>query len=171
MACLLPGGNKPLPEPILTYHERCSVLFIWKQFHKKCSLIYMCSEIRILTHLPLVPHIYASVNWVIIGSGNGMSPVRRQAIIWTNAGLLSIELLGTSFSEIGIGILSFSCKKMHLKMSSAQEAAILSRRRWVKITFTSPRSKWVLCSYIHSFLWDVTLQLKHGYVITSNNIT
>ena len=32
--------------------------------------------------------LYASVN--IIGSDNGLSPVRRQAINWTNAGLLSI---------------------------------------------------------------------------------
>ena len=36
----------------------------------------------------------------IIGSGNGLSPVRRQAISWTNAALSSIELLETSFSEI-----------------------------------------------------------------------
>ena len=39
------------------------------------------------------------MNWVIIGSGNGLSPVRCQAIIWSNAGLLSIGLLGTHFSE------------------------------------------------------------------------
>ena len=32
-------------------------------------------------------HIWAS-NYVNIGSGNGLSPVRRQTIIWTNAGLL-----------------------------------------------------------------------------------
>ena len=67
-----------------------------------------------------------SVNWIIIGSGNGLSPVRRHAITWTNADLLSTGLLGTSFSEIWIGILSFSFKKMHLKMSSAKMAAILS---------------------------------------------
>ena len=32
---------------------------------------------------------YASVDWVIIGSGNGLSPVRCQAITWTNDELLS----------------------------------------------------------------------------------
>ena len=36
--------------------------------------------------------IYLSVNWIIIGSGNGLSPVRHQAITWTNDGLLSIGL-------------------------------------------------------------------------------
>ena len=30
--------------------------------------------------------IYASINWTIVGSDYGLSPVRRQAIIWTNAG-------------------------------------------------------------------------------------
>ena len=51
------------------------------------------------THLPKC-HIYASVTWVSIGSGNGLSPVRRQAITWATADLLSIEPLGTNFSEI-----------------------------------------------------------------------
>ena len=42
---------------------------------------------------------------------------RRQAIIWTNAGVLLIGPLGTNFSEIFIEIYIFSFKKMHLKMS------------------------------------------------------
>ena len=56
----------------------------------------------------------------IIGSDNGFSPGRRQAIIWTNAGILSIGLLGTKFSEILIEIRTFSFKKMRLKVSSAK---------------------------------------------------
>ena len=56
----------------------------------------------------------------IIASDDGLSPGRRQAIIWTNAGILLIEPLGTNFSEILIGIQIFSFKKMHLKMSSAK---------------------------------------------------
>ena len=53
----------------------------------------------------------------IIGSDNGLSPDRRQAIIWTNAGILLIRPLGTNFSEILIEILKFSFKKMRLKVS------------------------------------------------------
>ena len=53
----------------------------------------------------------------IIGSDNGLSPGRRQAIIWTNAGILLIGPLRTNFSEILIEIHTFSFKKMHLKMS------------------------------------------------------
>ena len=47
-------------------------------------------------------YIYASMNCVCIGSDNGLSPVWLQAIILTNAVLLSISirLLGTIFSEI-----------------------------------------------------------------------
>ena len=57
--------------------------------------------------------------------------VRRQAITWINAGLLSIGLLGTNFSEIWIWILSYSFTKIDLKMSSTRMAAILSRGCWV----------------------------------------
>ena len=56
----------------------------------------------------------------IIGSDNGLSPGRRQAIIWTNAEILLIGPLGTNFSEILIGILTFSFKKMRLKMASVK---------------------------------------------------
>ena len=56
----------------------------------------------------------------IIGSDNGLSPDRRQAIIWTNAGLLLIWPLGTNFSEILIEILTFSFTKMGLEVSSAK---------------------------------------------------
>ena len=71
-----------------------------------------------------MPHM--CVNWVTIGSGNGLSPVQHQAITRTNASLLSIGLLRTNFSEILIRILQFSFKKINLKMSSAKTAAILS---------------------------------------------
>ena len=46
-----------------------------------------------------VKHICVS-KVTIVDSGNGLSPVRRQAIIWTNAGILLIEPLGINFSEI-----------------------------------------------------------------------
>ena len=72
-----------------------------------------------LTHWGRVTHICIG-KLTIIGSDNGLSPHRRQAIIWTNAGILLIRLLGTNFSEILIGNQTFSFKKMHLKMSFAK---------------------------------------------------
>ena len=64
-------------------------------------------------------HICVS-SLTIIVSDNGLSPGRRQAIIWTNAGILLIGPSGTNFSEILIVIHTFSFKKMHLKMLSAK---------------------------------------------------
>ena len=72
-----------------------------------------------LTHWGLVTHICVVI-LTIIGSDNGLSPGRRQAIIWTIAGILLTAPLGTNFIEILIGIQTFSFKKMHLKMSSAK---------------------------------------------------
>ena len=72
-----------------------------------------------LTHWGRVTHICVG-KLTIIGSDNGLSPGRRQAIIWTNDGNLLIEPLGTNFSEIWSAIQTFSFKKMHLKMSSAK---------------------------------------------------
>ena len=37
-----------------------------------------------------------------IGSDNGLSPGRRQAIIWTSDGILLIGPLGTNFNETSI---------------------------------------------------------------------
>ena len=75
--------------------------------------------IRRLTHWGRVTH--KCVNKLpIIGSDNGLSPGRRQAVIWTNAGIVLIGTLGTNFGEILIEILTFSFKKIHLKMSSGK---------------------------------------------------
>ena len=88
-----------------------------------------------------------SVNKVSIGSNNGLSPVQHQAITQTNAGILLIGPLGTNSSEIRIGNLSFSFKKMHLKLLSAKMAAILSRGRWVNIDLMFVSHIFVVCNY------------------------
>ena len=99
-----------------TFHWACDYLSILR-----IKLIYV-SKIcpwYFLTHWDRVTHICVSKQ-TINGSDNGLSPDRRQAIIWTNAGLLLIRPLGTNFSEILIEILTFSFKKMRLKVSSAK---------------------------------------------------
>ena len=72
-----------------------------------------------LTHWGRVTHICVS-NLTIISSDNGLSAGRRQAIIWTNAGILLIRPLETNFSEILIKFHTFSFKKIHLKTSSGK---------------------------------------------------
>ena len=47
----------------------------------------------------------------------GLSPDLRQAIIWTNAGILLIWPLWTNLSEMAIETRAFSSRKLHLKMS------------------------------------------------------
>ena len=64
-------------------------------------------------------YIYVS-KLTIISSENYLSPGRRKAIIWTNHLILLMRTIGTNFSETLNKILTFSFKKMHLKMSSAQ---------------------------------------------------
>ena len=77
------------------------------------------NNIWYLTHWGRVTHICVG-NLTIIDSDNGLSPGRRQAIIWTNAGILLIGPLGTNFSEILAEIITFSFKKMYFKVSSAK---------------------------------------------------
>ena len=61
---------------------------------------------KVLTHWGRVTH--KSVGKVTnLGSDNGLSPERRQPIIWTNAGLLLMGLLGTNFIKILIEIQTF----------------------------------------------------------------
>ena len=78
-----------------------------------------------LTHRGLMRHICMN-NYSRIDSDNGLSPVRHQAIISTNHGLLLLEPLGTKLSEIWIKMKHFSHKKMHLKTLSAEWRPFLS---------------------------------------------
>ena len=85
-----------------------------------CGGSVMNSKLKIpLTHWGRVTRIYVN-KLTIIGSDNDLSPGRRQAIIWNNAGILLFWPLGTNFSEILIGNQMFYFRKMHLKMSSAK---------------------------------------------------
>ena len=56
------------------------------------------SSLDLLTHWGRVTHICVG-KLTIIGSDNGLSPERRQAITGTNDGLLSIGPLGTNYGD------------------------------------------------------------------------
>ena len=94
----------------------------WEILHFLLLLMlfhYKYWKLNFLTHWGWLMHICIGKP-TTIGSDNGSSPERRQAIIWTNAGILLIGPLGTNFSEILIEIQTFSWKKIRLKMSSAK---------------------------------------------------
>ena len=68
-------------------HHCCICKFkVWSKFY-----LSLCSAV--LTHWGRVTHICVG-KLTIIGSDNGLSPCRRQAVIWTNAGILLIRPLG-----------------------------------------------------------------------------
>ena len=92
---------------------------IWTNGGVMSWCIYASLLLDGLTHWGRATHTCVS-KLTIIGSDNGLSPGRHQAITWTNAGILLIGSLGTKFSENLIGIQTFSFKKMHLKISSAK---------------------------------------------------
>ena len=108
-----------------------------------------CQEAIKLAHTHPPTYMYMSLKWTIIDSGTGLSPVRRQAITWTNAGLLSIGLVGTNFSEILIRILLSSFRKMHSKMPSAkmEVGAVLPMGRWASSCNNADPVRW----YIHVY--------------------
>ena len=97
------------------------------EMHVRCQtplpsckdLLFVPTEVGTLTHWGRVTHICVS-KLNTIDSDNGLSPGRRQAIIWTNVGISLIRPLGTNFSEMLIEIYTFSFKKIHFKMSSAK---------------------------------------------------
>ena len=120
-------------------------------------------------------HIWVG-NLTMIGSDNGLSPSWRQAIYWTNAGILLIGRLGTKFSEILIQLLAFIfvIQENAFESVDCEMAAILSRHQcyvWKGRDYHLP----FLCqhwfysngfggankqSLTFRFLWDVAVILK-----------
>ena len=100
-------------------HSIMHCLSHWRRWVSYKSPLGFFQQFLWLTHWGRVTHICVD-KLTIIGSDNGLSPGRRQAIIWTNAGILLIGPLGTNFSEILIEILKFSFTKMLLEVSSAK---------------------------------------------------
>ena len=102
----------------------CGKKYDIRQMQQTC---WMWSSVVSFNSLrPTGAYICASVNYTIIGSDNGLSHVRRQPIVWTINGLLSIRPQGTYFNEIIFEIQKFPFKKMHMKMSSAKMVTTLS---------------------------------------------
>ena len=119
----------------------------WKNHNFKCCRFFsalsfsVLTMFSLLTHWGWVTHICVS-KLTIIGSDNGLSPGRRQAIIWTNGGILLIGPLKTNFSEIFIEIHKFSFTKMHLKMSSGKWRPFCPGLNVLKQT--TPLNPWML---------------------------
>ena len=96
-----------------------------------------------ITNLHLMLHI------CVIELGQHWFRLWLVAITWPDADLLSIEPLGTNFSEIQIGIQHFSFMKMNLETSSAKWQPFCLREdelnQWRKISSVS----WGQNEFIH----------------------
>ena len=71
-----------------------------------------------------------SIDWIIIGSCNGLAPVRCQPITWTNADLSIIGPWGTSFCGLWIKMHKFSDKKSAFE-NICKKAAVIFRAEFV----------------------------------------
>ena len=106
---LVPDDTKPLPEPMLMYLQK-----VLSSIHQR--------KISQEVFMSLIYKVFGdyTLNRVSTGSENGLSPIRHQAIIQINAGILLIRPKGTNFSENRLKIQKFSFMKMLFKMSSAK---------------------------------------------------
>ena len=132
---------------------------LWKHGHK----IYENYPIRFyfLTHWGWVMHICVS-KLTIIGSDNGLSPGRRQAIIWTNAGIL---LIGPNKPQWNLNRDSniFIQENAFIKVV-CEMAAILFQPQFVKMHTC------LHCKHCGSRQWMLSSQIsgppfhKHGLI-------
>ena len=111
--------NKNMSINCESYYLHSLTHIIHQRKSSEMVVKYYCLPQQFLTHWGRVTHICIG-KLTIIGSDNGLSPDRRQAIIWTNAGILLNRTLGTNFSDFLGEIRAFSFKKMHLKMPSGK---------------------------------------------------
>ena len=109
----LTNSNANANNGIKTDAIHCAQICLW------CDCYFVTTVHPYEAYEGRVTHTFVN-KLTIISSDNGLSPDRRQAVIWTNAGILLIGPLGTNFSEILMEILTFSFKKMRLKVSSAK---------------------------------------------------
>ena len=106
-----------------------------------------------------------------IGSDNGLSPGRCQAIIWPNAGILLIGPFGTNLSEMLIEIQTFSIRKMHSKMPSAKWqpfclglGVIKNSYLWCKNRWRRRRHPHIHTLWLYAWSWKLP-------VLASNHTT
>ena len=104
-----------MSQPIRRWRRRVCTIAVYfiPQYTKTTLSTVLVWSTQHLTHWGRVTYICVG-KLIIIGSDNGLAPERRQAIIWTNAGILLIGPLGRNF------FIEFSLKKICLKMSSAK---------------------------------------------------
>ena len=97
---LLPDGTKPLPEPMLTYHQLGRVAFTWVQFYKRCLshqslklawklLIYFFSNLPGANELTCMHFV-----------------ISRAVVIYDTTSEIQLDILSTEISKSRLFIIS-----------------------------------------------------------------
>ena len=116
-----------------------------------------------LTHWGRVTHVCLST-LTIIGPYNGLLPDQCQTIIWTNAGILLIKTLGTSFSEILSKIQIFHWRKCIWKCRLQNHAHFVSAfmcQGCAKETMEQSTPRPIHCCDWRKLLSQVSWDLPH----------
>ena len=152
-----PATRWLLQDKLMGQFDFISVSLILQPPSSDITCTYLKYQMILLTHWGRVTHICIG-NLTIIGSDNGLSPGRRQAITWTNVGILLIGPLGTNFNEMVIEIYTFSFKKIHLKMSSGKwQPFCLGLNVLNQVTVHSQCHEWYVFTYV---------LISHNIIIT-----
>ena len=128
----------------------------------------VCAKLLLnsLTHWGRVMHICFN-KLTIIGSDNGLAPIRQQAFIWTNAVILSILTLETKFREILSKIQTLNSRKCISKCRpfclSLTVLTHWGRDKMATIfqaTFWNGFSWMKMYEYLLKFHWNLFLSVK-----------
>ena len=111
--------------------ERCNSIANTLELRLSCTNPSICTGYWI-THWGRVTHICVGKPTIIV-SDNGLSPGRRQAIIWNNAGILLIGPLGTKLQWNFNPNSYIFIQENALENIVCEMASILSRPQWDKL--------------------------------------
>ena len=154
------------------HRSRANVLTKIPNSHMKHPRNPHASKPNTLTHWDRVTHTCVGTQ-TIIGSNNGFSPGPRQAIMWTNAGILLIRNLKTNLNEIWSENKTFSSNKLLLIVLSAKWSQICidlnvliipiwCKRRMAQCYLRKLKSKGTMCFPITLFVVSCSIQ-KYTY--------
>ena len=128
------------------------------------TIVYKWAQIQIkelwlwLNHWGWMTHICVS-KLTIIGSDNGLSPGRRQNIIWNNTGILWVRPLETNFSEIlthvhgpHVGLMNLAIWKITFGAShnAFRRNPVIVTPRYRANTFIKTMHELMQCILVHA---------------------
>ena len=146
---LLPAGTKPLPGPLLTYHQENPVSIILGHCHK----IWRYQSIKQDSTLLFIILPKAS-----IGSYISFALERQQAIVWTNGSLVT----DTSITHLDLALFSWSPTGA-VRDIEEFEMHICITRRWKLFSssiYVTPVQNESLICYFNFSVNTVTLSLS-----------